>query len=200
MKEIINNYFDHIGRLINNFNYKEIEDMINILEKARIEGKNIFILGNGGSATTANHFVWDFGKNAIQGNEKRFKIISLCDNLATITAYGNDLGYETIFEERLKNLMEDNDVVIALSASGNSKNVLHAADYVKARNGILISMTGNDGGKLKKISDLNINIESNTIEQIEDIHLMIEHIIVYVYEHKDDVKNELVRMWRRKWI
>lgn len=194
MKEIINNYFDHIGRLINNFNYKEIEDMINILEKARIEGKNIFILGNGGSATTANHFVWDFGKNAIQGNEKRFKIISLCDNLATITAYGNDLGYETIFEERLKNLMEDNDVVIALSASGNSKNVLHAADYVKARNGILISMTGNDGGKLKKISDLNINIESNTIEQIEDIHLMIEHIIVYVYEHKDDVKNELVRM------
>lgn len=194
MKEIINNYFDHIGRLINNFNYKEIEDMINILEKARIEGKNIFILGNGGSATTANHFVCDFGKNAIQGNEKRFKIISLCDNLATITAYGNDLGYETIFEERLKNLMEDNDVVIALSASGNSKNVLHAANYVKARNGILISMTGNDGGKLKKISDLNINIESNTIEQIEDIHLMIEHIIVYVYEHKDDVKNELVRM------
>lgn len=194
MKEIINNYFDHIGRLINNFNYKEIEDMINILEKARIEGKNIFILGNGGSATTANHFVCDFGKNAIQGNEKRFKIISLCDNLATITAYGNDLGYETIFEERLKNLMEDNDVVIALSASGNSKNVLHAANYVKARNGILISMTGNDGGKLKEISDLNINIESNTIEQIEDIHLMIEHIIVYVYEHKDDVKNELVRM------
>lgn len=194
MKEIINNYFDHIGRLINNFNYKEIEDMINILEKARIEGKNIFILGNGGSATTANHFVCDFGKNAIQGNKKRFKIISLCDNLATITAYGNDLGYETIFEERLKNLMEDNDVVIALSASGNSKNVLHAANYVKARNGILISMTGNDGGKLKEISDLNINIESNTIEQIEDIHLMIEHIIVYVYEHKDDVKNELVRM------
>ncbi|SMC26717.1 D-sedoheptulose 7-phosphate isomerase [Clostridium acidisoli DSM 12555] len=194
MKEIINNYFDHIGRLINNFNYKKIEDMINILEKARIEGKNIFILGNGGSATTANHFVCDFGKNAIHGNEKRFKIISLCDNLATITAYGNDLGYETIFEERLKNLMEDNDVVIALSASGNSKNVLHAADYVKARNGILISMTGNDGGKLKKISDFNINIESNTIEQIEDIHLMIEHIIVYVYEHKDDVKNELVRM------
>lgn len=194
MKEIINNYFDHIGRLINNFNYKEIEDMINILEKARIEGKNIFILGNGGSATTANHFVCDFGKNATQGNEKRFKIISLCDNLATITAYGNDLGYETIFEERLKNLMEDNDVVIALSASGNSKNVLHAANYVKARNGILISMTGNDGGKLKEISDLNINIESNTIEQIEDIHLMIEHIIVYVYEHKDDVKNELVRM------
>jgi D-sedoheptulose 7-phosphate isomerase len=185
MNKIIDNYKSSICELINTIDACKIVDIIDILGDSRKNNKKIFIFGNGGSATTANHFVCDFGKNAIKGDIGRFKIISLCDNLATITAYGNDFGYEKIFEERLKNLMEDEDIIIAISASGNSKNVINAVKYASQRKGYIISMTGFDGGELKKLSDLNININSNVIEQVEDLHLMIEHIIVYFYKNSN---------------
>lgn len=185
MNKILDGYKDNVIGLIKNIDTYKLMEVINVLEESRREKKRIFICGNGGSATTANHFVCDFGKNAVKEDEGRVKIISLCDNLATITAYGNDFGYETIFEERLKNLMEDGDIIIAISASGNSKNILNAAEYARKRKGYIISLTGFDGGKLKGLSDLNINIESNIIEQVEDIHLMLEHMIVYYYKNSN---------------
>lgn len=183
MNKILDGYKKNVGELVSKIDDEKLIKIINVLEKGRRNNKRIFICGNGGSATTANHFVCDFGKNAVKGDTGRIKIISLCDNLATITAYGNDFGYETIFEERLKNLMEDGDILIAISASGNSKNILNGVNYAKKRNGYVISMTGFDGGKLKGLSDININIDSDIIEQVEDVHLMLEHMIVYYYKN-----------------
>ena len=183
MNKILDGYKKNVGELVSKIDDEKLIKIINVLEKGRRNNKRIFICGNGGSATTANHFVCDIGKNAVKGDTGRIKIISLCDNLATITAYGNDFGYETIFEERLKNLMEDGDILIAISASGNSKNILNGVNYAKKRNGYVISMTGFDGGKLKGLSDININIDSDIIEQVEDVHLMLEHMIVYYYKN-----------------
>lgn len=185
MEEVIDNYLREIRNIIGEINPEQIQNLVNILEKSRLEGKRIFILGNGGSATTANHFVCDFGKNTIKGDTGRFKIISLCDNLATITAYGNDFGYETIFEERLKNLMENKDVIIAISTSGNSKNVLNAVKYAKSRDAYIVSFTGANGGKLRALSDINISINSSEVEKIEDAHLIIEHIVVCCYKYNN---------------
>jgi len=187
MKNIIREYFDQIAEILQNFDTRNIATMIEFMEKARVRNKNIFVLGNGGSAATVNHFVCDLGKNAIEGDVGRFKIISLCDNIETITAFGNDLGYEHVFEERLKNLMNPGDFIIAVSASGNSENVLCAVQYAKAKKGTIISLTGAVGGKLKVLSDYNIPIDSVVTEQIEDLHLIIEHSIVTVYKHKNTV-------------
>lgn len=186
MEKIIHRYLEQVGELIHKFDPKSIKNMIGIMEKARVEEKNIFVLGNGGSAATVNHFVCDLSKNAIEGEEGRFKIISLCDNIETITAFGNDLGYEHVFAERLKNLMNPGDFLLAISASGNSENVLCAAQYAKEKKGTIMSLTGYKGGKLKAVSDYNINVDCETIEQIEDFHLIIEHIIVYCYKHRNE--------------
>ncbi len=187
MKNIIREYLDQIAEILQDFDTGNIATMIKFMEKARVRNKNIFVLGNGGSAATVNHFVCDLGKNAIEGDTGRFKIISLCDNIETITAFGNDLGYEHVFEERLKNLMNPGDLLIAVSASGNSENVLCAVQYAKAKKGTIISLTGAAGGRLKALSDYNIPIDSVITEQIEDLHLIIEHSIVTVYKHKNTV-------------
>ena len=173
-----------VERIIKGIEPDEILKIIDILDKANQTNGRVFLLGNGGSAATANHFVCDFGKNAIEGDEGRFKIISLCDNISYITAYGNDLGYESVFVEQLKNMMEPHDVVIAISASGNSPNVIKAVEYAREKNGTVIGLTGGKGGKLKALSDININVPTDTIEQIEDVHLIIEHIIVYYYKKR----------------
>lgn len=183
MNEILDGYIENVSKLVDRIDTEKLMEVIKVIERGRRDKKRIFIFGNGGSATTANHFVCDLGKNAVKGDAGRINIISLCDNLATITAYGNDFGYGTIFEERLKNLMEEEDIIIAISASGNSINVLNGVEYARKRNGYIISMTGFDGGKLERLSDLNINIDSNIIEQVEDVHLILEHMIVYYYKN-----------------
>jgi D-sedoheptulose 7-phosphate isomerase len=187
MRNIIREYLDQIADILQEFDTGNIATMIEFMEKARVRNKNIFVLGNGGSAATVNHFVCDLGKNAIEGDVGRFKIISLCDNIETLTAFGNDLGYEHVFEERLKNLMNPGDLLIAVSASGNSENVLCAVQYAKAKKGTILSLTGAAGGKLKALSDYNIAIDSVITEQIEDLHLIIEHSIVTVYKYKNTV-------------
>lgn len=181
MNAYVDSYLKDLQNIIANVDQEQIDRIIETLKEAR-KNKRIFMIGNGGSAATANHFVCDFGKNAIRSDEGRFKMISLCDNISYITAYGNDVGYETVFVEQLKNLMEDGDIVFAISASGNSPNIIEAVKYAKQRKGFIIGMTGGKGGKLKELSDLNLNVPSDIIEQVEDLHLIFEHIIVFVYK------------------
>ncbi|WP_432748635.1 D-sedoheptulose-7-phosphate isomerase [Pectinatus frisingensis] len=182
MDKILNEYIKNLTALVAFINQNTLLKFIDLLEVTRQQHKTIFVCGNGGSTATVNHFVCDLGKNAISTNDTRFKIISLCDNIETITAFGNDLGFENIFVERLHNLISPGDLLMALSASGNSPNILKAAHYAHSNNCNVLSMTGYDGGKLKTLSDCNINIDSNIIEQIEDLHLIIEHMIVYHYK------------------
>ncbi|MGZ9236070.1 MAG: D-sedoheptulose-7-phosphate isomerase, partial [Anaerolineales bacterium] len=149
-----------------------------VLQDARVRGNNVFIMGNGGSASTASHFVCDLAKNTRSEELPHFRAIGLTDNMAIFSAYANDEGYESVFSQQLANLIQPKDVVIAISASGNSQNVLNAIEEAQKHDVLTIGFTGFDGGRLGQMVNINIHVKSDIIEHVEDIHLMLEHIIV----------------------
>lgn len=164
----------------------KIEKISSILIDARENGKNVFVCGNGGSGSTASHMHCDFDKTASMLGRKRMKTYSLVDNMPIILAIGNDQSYNDIFVEQLKNSMKPKDVLIAISSSGNSANVINAAKYAKKIKGMVIGFTGFKGGKLKPICDECIVVPSNSMYRIEDIHLMLNHILVSVFRNGKD--------------
>ena len=166
----------------------QIKKISQILIKARKENNHIFLLGNGGSASNASHYFCDLNKTSNMPDENRFKAISLVDNISIISAYGNDISYDSIFVEQLKNLFQAKDVLIAISGSGNSKNVIDAVEYVKKNNGVVIGLTGFDGGILKSKCDECLVIPSDSIYRIEDMHLMINHILTSIFRNDTDYK------------
>jgi len=155
-----------------------IADVIDLLQHAREKGSQVFILGNGGSASTASHFACDLAKNTRQAGLPHFRVIGLTDNMAMFSALANDEGYENVFSEQLASLVRPEDIVIAISASGNSKNVIKAAEAAHRYEATLIGFTGFDGGRLGQLANIHIHVNSNIIEHVEDIHLMLEHLIV----------------------
>jgi len=157
---------------------QKISVIANILLNARENKRTIFIMGNGGSASTASHFACDLNKlTIVEKDLRRFRTIALTDNVPSMLAWANDKCYEEIFVQQLKNLMGKNDVVIGISASGNSKNVLKAIKYANKNSGITIGLTGFDGGELLKYSKINVHISSHNMQRVEDIHLIIEHLL-----------------------
>jgi D-sedoheptulose 7-phosphate isomerase len=177
MERVIN-YVTTLQETINQLPKEEIVRVMELLHSARLTGRQIFIMGNGGSASTATHFVCDLAKNTRKEGWPHFKVIGLSDNMALFSAYANDEGYENVFAQQLANLVIPGDIVIAISASGNSKNVLNAVSLAKAASAITIGFTGFDGGQLCSMADISIHVNSNIIEHVEDIHLMLEHMIV----------------------
>ncbi len=163
---------------MNELPMENIVKVIDLLHSARLVGRQIFIMGNGGSASTATHFVCDLAKNTRRAGWPHYKVIGLTDNMAIFSAYANDEGYENVFSQQLANLLMPDDIVIGISASGNSKNVLNGIALAKANNAVTIGFTGFDGGQLAPMVDFNIHVNSNIIEHVEDIHLMLEHMIV----------------------
>jgi len=155
----------------------EIEKLASMLLQARDNKNTIFIMGNGGSALTASHFVGDLSKGTIVEGFPRFKAVALTDNVTNMLAWANDVGYEEIFVEQLKNLMEPGDVVIGISASGNSMNIIKAIEYANKNGGLTIGLCGCDGGKLVKCAQENIHVPTSYIQRVEDIHLLIEHLL-----------------------
>ncbi len=149
------------------------------LREARDAGRHIFTCGNGGSASTASHFVCDIVKGASYGREKRFRIMALTDSLATLTAYSNDVNFDSVFVEQLKNFANRGDILIAISGSGNSPNVVQAAEYARSAGCKTIGLTGRDGGKLGKAVELNIQVPVQHMGRIEDAHLIICHMMAY---------------------
>ena len=156
----------------------QIEKIINLLIKKRDAGNKIFTVGNGGSASTASHFVSDLLKTSITKKNKRFKAISLVDNLPVILAWANDTSYDGIFEEQLKNLISKNDVVIAFSGSGKSENVVKALRFAKKNGAICIGFTGMHGGYFPKLCDICCAVPSNDMLIIESTHVILCHCIV----------------------
>jgi len=154
---------------------------IEVLEKARDEGRQIFVCGNGGSASTASHFACDMLKGASYRRTRRFRIMALTDSLPTITAYSNDVGYESVFTEQLKNFAAPGDVFIAISGSGNSPNVIEAMRYAGAIGCHTIALTGRDGGKLGPMATLEIQASAPHMGRIEDGHLVVCHMIAYYF-------------------
>jgi D-sedoheptulose 7-phosphate isomerase len=162
-----------------------IADVINILHDARMAGSQVFIMGNGGSASTATHFVCDLAKNTRHQSLPHFRVIGLTDNMAIFSAYANDEGYDQVFAQQLANLVRPNDVVIGISASGNSANVLNGIAEAKKHQTTTIAFTGFSGGHLGPMVDINIHVDSNIIEHVEDIHLMLEHMIVKTLKDRE---------------
>lgn len=177
-KALMDAYRKELIESINQVDEAQFQAFMEILLHAYREDKTVFILGNGGSAATANHFVCDFGKNAVQGERRRFRVLSLSDNVEKITALGNDIAFEEIFRQQLINLMRDGDVVIAVSASGNSPDVVRALEYAREHEARIVSLAGFEGGKVRELSDVCMVARMNSYERIEDIQMMILHMAV----------------------
>lgn len=177
--EMITEYFNRVRAACNSVRIKDNQKLIEILEHAYQNNKRVFMFGNGGSGATASHFCEDLGKGTLNGKKdiKRFKAISLTDNTPYILAWANDEGYETVFEQQLRNLAEPEDVAIGISGSGNSLNVLKAINYANKNGMITVGMTGFDGGKLKKIASHVIHIPINDMGITECVHSIVTHYI-----------------------
>jgi D-sedoheptulose 7-phosphate isomerase len=149
-----------------------------MLYRAYHNEKQVFTLGNGGSASTAGHMAADIAKNTIGPNMRRFRVLSLNDNTAMLTALANDLGYEHVFREQLQNLIRPGDLLIAVSASGNSENVLNAIRYAREQCAQVAALLGFDGGEAARLADVPIVVASDHYGVVEDAHLIVNHIIV----------------------
>ena len=171
-------YFKYLGEVLAGIDSKAIGRFIEILLSARKAGATIYFIGNGGSAATASHFANDIaiGTNAF---DKPFRAISLTDNQAIITAIGNDFGYDGIFERQLRLLGRTGDVVVGISASGNSINLIKAFDYAKSVGIKTVAITGFDGGKMKQIADESVHVPTGLKEYgpAEDAHMVLDHLV-----------------------
>ena len=188
MREFINNYFERLKSTVDKLDRREIEGFINVLLSARDRDSTIFIMGNGGSAATASHFMCDIAKGASGEKNKRFKVVCLNDNVEIMMAYANDVSYDEIFVEQLKNQFTSGDVVIGISGSGNSKNVLKAVEYANQNKGITVGITGYSGGALKKMTAHSVNANVDDMQISEDIHMMLVHLTMQAILAKTDEK------------
>lgn len=173
------NYLDYLSALLKGLDVTAIAAVIEKLDAARWQKKTIFIVGNGGSAATAHHFVNDFGIGCLMEDRHPFRILSLSENMANVTALGNDTSYDNVFVGQMKSLFRPGDVLLALSVSGNSPNIIKAVEYARSVGGFVIGLTGFDGGKLKALADLSIHARTEKGEYgpVEDIHLILDHLI-----------------------
>lgn len=178
--EDINAYYDKLKNTIDLIDRASIDAAMKALKKARDEKHYIFIMGNGGSASTASHFTGDFNKGLSLNREKRFRFVCLNDNPATVLSLANDVDYSAVFVEQLKNFLSDGDVVMAISGSGNSANVINAVEYAKERGNMVIGLTGYNGGKLKPLSDISLHIPVDDMQIVEDLHMVFDHLMMSI--------------------
>ncbi len=195
IKVFSKSYFNHLKEIFNKIDLKNINDFSKEILEARNRGSNIFFIGNGGSASTASHFANDIAIGT-KTNKKPFKAMSLTDNQAIITAIGNDFGYEYVFVNQIKIYAKPSDLVVAISASGNSKNLVNAIEYCNTENIKTLSLTSFDGGILKKISKFNLHIPTDIGEYgpAEDLHMIMagllgSYLIRYIRsENKNNIE------------
>ena len=173
-----NQYFEELHRVMVSFPKDGIDQIANTLVGAYDGGKTVFLCGNGGSASLASHFACDLGKGTAYCNGgKRFRALSLTDNLPTLTAWANDSGYEDVFSEQLRNFVQPGDVALAISCSGNSKNVLNALQVAREAGATTVGISGFQGGEMQSLCDICVIVPSNNMQIIEDLHVAMTHSI-----------------------
>lgn len=175
--ERIEKYISHLQDVLASLNLEDVKRSIDAIMQAYYTDNQIFVIGNGGSASTASHLACDLGKGTSIEGKRRFRVISLTDNVATMTAWSNDVSYEDVFVEQLKNLVKQKDVVIGISASGNSENIIRAMHYAVEKGCKTIGWSGFGGGKLASICEINVIVDSNKYGPVEDVHLILNHIL-----------------------
>jgi len=187
---IVDNYLTRLGETLVQLPREPVQKTIDILREARKNKKMIFLFGNGGSASNTSHIVNDLIKNCRMSSEPDFRILSLNENTATMTAYGNDYGYETVFECQLRSYASQGDVVIAMSTSGNSPNVVKALEAAKEMGLTTIGFTGRMGGKMKDMVDVCVHAPSNWTGIIEDVAIILGHIFTVIFMEDNDMVAE----------
>jgi D-sedoheptulose 7-phosphate isomerase len=178
--DFLKNYMSGLKQALDSVPAEKFEELIQQLESAHHDGRQIFMMGNGGSGATASHIACDFNKGVSLGLEKRLRVISLNDNVAIMTAYANDVSYEDVFVEQLKNFLRPGDIVIGISGSGNSPNVLKAIEYANTAGAHTIGLTGYSGGKLAKLVRTSLNVPVHDMQKAEDVHMILFHIAMQV--------------------
>jgi D-sedoheptulose 7-phosphate isomerase len=156
------------------------EKFLQLLEDAYLQGRQVFIMGNGGSGSSASHAAGDLVKGVSYGREKRFRVFSLNDNMATVTAYANDVSYADAFVEQLKNFLNPGDLVIGISGSGNSPSILKAVDYANQHGATTVGLCGFSGGKLAGLAQVPVHVPVHDMQKVEDIHMMLFHVAMQV--------------------
>lgn len=179
-RQAIHNYIMLEKQVLESLPVESINAVMNVLEHARSEGKRVFICGNGGSASTAAHFECDFNKGISYEQDIKYDFECLSDNVPMMMAIANDISYDEIFVIPLKNKLKSEDIVIGISGSGNSENVVRAIKYANEIGAISIALVGYDGGLMKKIARHCIHINVDNIQIVEDIHLMLDHLMTYI--------------------
>jgi D-sedoheptulose 7-phosphate isomerase len=170
-------YFSVLAQTVDRLPYAVIDRVADVLLQAHENGRGVYLFGNGGSAALASHLACDLGKGTVNGHPKRFRVIAFTDNVPLMTAWANDARYEDIFAEQLKNFVRPRDVVFAISASGNSPNVLNALRVARRAGAINIGLTGFHGGLLRGLCDICMIVPSDNMQVIEDLHLSIAHAL-----------------------
>ena len=183
-KDWINEYVTAHKAALDSLPVREIEQLAQELAKANTDGKQIFVLGNGGSAANASHFITDLGKGASDVLDKRFRCLSLTDNLPWISAIGNDYAYEDIFLRQLENFAQAGDVVLAASVSGNSANLVKAFEWARDNELKTVALVSGHGGRLADIAETVLGVDSTHYGIVEDCHMTIYHILCYAFMEK----------------
>ena len=179
-KNEIISYLEHEINTIRSLDVDAINNALNLLLEAYENGNAIFVFGNGGSSATASHFQNDFNKGVSERTEKKFNFRCLNDNVATLMAISNDIGFDEVFRFQLRGHIKPGDVIMAISDSGNSKNVINAVEYAKEQGCKIIGLTGFGGGKLKELSDVSLHAPVNSMQITEDIHMIFDHLMMSV--------------------
>lgn len=192
MNYFIEKYKKQLTTQIVNMDNVVISKIIKNLEEVHLKKGKIYIIGNGGSAATASHMVNDLGVGLKRRGIRNFNIESLADNVPVITALSNDIGYENIFYMQMKDKINEDDILIAISCSGNSPNIVKAVNYAKNQGIKIIGLTGFDGGELKKLSDISFHVETekNNYGLVEDIHMILDHILYSYFIDLNDEKKD----------
>lgn len=173
----IRHYFSAVQALLNDIPFDAVDAVVDLLAQAAHAGHTVYICGNGGSAATATHMACDLAKRPVVPGQPRLRVIALTDNTALMTALSNDTSYDEVFAEQLRPLVRPGDIVIGISGSGNSRNVLNAMRVARDAHAATVGFCGYDGGQLKALVDCPVHVPSSTMAMVEDVHLMLEHAI-----------------------
>ncbi len=177
IKDYIRLEIDVLGKI----DIEAVNNALNLLYDTMQKEGNIYIFGNGGSSATASHFQNDFNKGLSEHTVKKFRFQCLNDNIATVMAIANDIGFEEVFRFQLTGRLKPDDIVIAISGSGNSRNVLNAVEYAREQDCKVIGLTGYGGGRLKELSDISLHVPVNSMQITEDLHMVLDHLMMSVF-------------------
>ena len=180
-KKEIDTYLEHEIETLRALDIEAINAALNLLLEAFENGNTVYIFGNGGSSATASHFQNDFNKGVSEHTEKKFNFLCLNDNVATVMAVANDIGFEEVFRFQLRGHLKPEDLVVAISGSGNSVNVLNAVEYAKSCGNKIIGLTGFGGGKLRELSDVSLHAPVNSMQITEDVHMIFDHLMMSIF-------------------